>query len=69
MFLLPIEMTDRFGTHHTKMISLKYKNSLRIIVTTANLFEPDWSKKSQMVWVSPMLKKVDPKQGSDSSTG
>ncbi|XP_018496885.1 tyrosyl-DNA phosphodiesterase 1 [Galendromus occidentalis] len=66
--LLPIELA-RFGTHHTKMISLKYKNSLRIIVTTANLYEADWSQKSQMLWVSPLLKKLEPKRGPDSSTG
>ncbi|XP_022709235.1 tyrosyl-DNA phosphodiesterase 1-like isoform X1 [Varroa jacobsoni] len=67
--LLPIELS-RFGTHHSKMISLKYKGHLRLIVTTANLYGPDWGKKSQMLWVSPLLKKSSqPKKGQDSDTG
>lgn len=68
--LLPIQLA-RFGTHHSKMISLKYKHHLRIIITTANLVASDWEKKSQMVWISPLLKKIasSTNQAPDSITG
>ncbi|OQR70242.1 tyrosyl-DNA phosphodiesterase 1-like [Tropilaelaps mercedesae] len=67
--LLPVELA-RFGSHHSKMILLKYKHSLRIVITTANLYGPDWGRKSQMVWVSPMLKKNSQhKVAPDSNTG
>lgn len=36
-----------YGTHHTKMMILKYKHGLRVVIHTANLIEDDWSQKTQ----------------------
>lgn len=43
-----------FGHHHTKMSLFYYKdNSLRVVVSTANLVSSDWYNRTQGVWVSP----------------
>nr|XP_039264827.1 tyrosyl-DNA phosphodiesterase 1-like [Styela clava] len=44
-----------FGTHHTKMMFLKYKEGIRIVIHTANLVERDWFQKTQGIWVSPLF--------------
>ena len=43
-----------YGTHHTKLMILVYKdNSVRIVVSTANLVPSDWQNRTQGLWVSP----------------
>ena len=42
-----------YGVHHTKMMIIQYKNSLRIVIHTANLVPDDWFDKTQGFWVSP----------------
>ena len=43
-----------FGTHHTKMMILVYDDdSVRIIISTANLVPSDWENRTQGLWVSP----------------
>lgn len=38
-----IQMKNGFGTHHTKMMLLGYRDgSMRVIVSTANLYAEDW---------------------------
>eukprot|EP00045_Choanoeca_perplexa_P014371 m.168753 g.168753 ORF g.168753 m.168753 type:complete len:529 (-) comp16656_c0_seq3:84-1670(-) len=49
-----------YGTHHTKMMLLFYKQGLRVVVHTANLIHRDWLDKTQGVWVSPLLPRLDP---------
>lgn len=50
-----------FGHHHTKMSVLAYKdNSIRVIVSTANLVESDWENRTQGLWISPKLPQLPP---------
>lgn len=30
-------------------------SSIRIVISTANLYEPDWTNRTQGVWISPKL--------------
>eukprot|EP00752_Nemacystus_decipiens_P007419 g6633.t1 len=39
-----------YGTHHTKMIILKFPTGVRVIVLTANFLAVDVTDKSQAVW-------------------
>lgn len=45
--LCQAKMDFAYGTHHTKMMILRYKNGLRVVVHTANLIPEDWGLKSQ----------------------
>lgn len=50
-----VPMPD-FSTHHTKMMLLGYKDgSMRVIVSTANLYGPDWENRAQGLWMSEKL--------------
>lgn len=45
-----------YGCHHTKMMFLFYKDgSMRIVVSTANLYEDDWHNRVQGLWISDKL--------------
>lgn len=39
-----------YGTHHAKMMLLKFARGVRVVVLTANFIEQDVSGKSQGVW-------------------
>lgn len=41
--------TIPFGTHHTKMTLLHYEDGLRVVISTANMTERDWTLKTQGV--------------------
>lgn len=61
-----------FGKHHTKMMICHYDDdSVRIIVSTANLIGSDWENRTQGLWVSPVCPKLtDNGHGSgESKTG
>ncbi|PAA61315.1 hypothetical protein BOX15_Mlig021690g1 [Macrostomum lignano] len=45
-----------YGTHHSKLMILRYADGIRIVVHTANLIERDWHQKTQCGWLSPLLK-------------
>lgn len=46
----------KFATHHTKMMLLGYKDgSMRVVVSTANLYEDDWHNRTQGLWMSNKL--------------
>lgn len=48
-----------FGCHHTKMMLLFYKDkSMRVVVSTANLYLPDWNNRVQGLWISEKLGQV-----------
>lgn len=65
---LQIKSPYPYGTHHTKLMILTYEDeSVRIVVSTANLVPSDWENRTQGLWVSPKC----PKTGTpkDSETG
>lgn len=52
-----VKMRDPFGTHHSKVGLYSYKDgSLRVVVSTANLYYEDWNHYNQGLWVSPTCK-------------
>nr|CAD7588251.1 unnamed protein product [Timema genevievae] len=57
-----------FGHHHTKMSLFRYSDeSIRVIVSTANLVESDWENRTQGLWISPACPKLP--ADSDTSAG
>lgn len=57
-----------FATHHTKMMLLGYKDgSMRVVVSTANLYEDDWHNRTQGLWMSGKLEAMP--SGSDTAAG
>jgi hypothetical protein len=55
-----------FGTHHSKIMVLVYSDeSVRVVVSTANLVPSDWENRIQGLWISPKC----PKGQGDSPTG
>ena len=54
-----------YGTHHTKLMIFIYDDdSVRVVVSTANLVPSDWENRTQGLWIGP---KCPPGQG-DSPT-
>lgn len=63
-----VKMKTPFSTHHTKMMLLAYKDgSMRVVVSTANLFEDDWNNRTQGLWISDKLEALP--DGSDTAAG
>ncbi|KAH8413334.1 hypothetical protein KR009_010047 [Drosophila setifemur] len=61
-----VKMPTPFATSHTKMMLLGYRdNSMRVVISTANLYEDDWHNRTQGVWISPKL----PALPEDADTG
>jgi len=58
---------EAFGTHHSKMMFLLYKEGLRVVITTANLIAMDWDQKTQGVWMSPIFPKLSAQSKATSS--
>ncbi|XP_074764629.1 tyrosyl-DNA phosphodiesterase 1 isoform X1 [Athene noctua] len=56
-----------FGTHHTKMMLLLYKEGLRVVIHTSNLIAEDWHQKTQGIWLSPLYPRLP--QGTTGSAG
>lgn len=53
---LKVQIPTPIGVHHTKMMLLFYKDkSLRVVISTANLYEDDWDNRVQGVWVSDKI--------------
>ncbi|KAK9886366.1 hypothetical protein WA026_015883 [Henosepilachna vigintioctopunctata] len=60
------------GLHHTKIgIHLYDDDSLRVIVSTANLYQEDWDTRNQALWLSPRCPPMndDSTNNGDSPTG
>lgn len=55
VFIWQVNIPFQYGTHHTKMMLLQYKDGLRVVVHTANLVPDDWYEKTQGYWVSPLF--------------
>ncbi|KAH8267496.1 hypothetical protein KR018_008522 [Drosophila ironensis] len=61
-----VKMPTPFATSHTKMMLLAYKDGgMRVVISTANLYEDDWHNRTQGVWISPKL----PALPEDADTG
>lgn len=51
-----VEMKSRFGSHHSKIMLLGYKDgSMRVVISTANLYDNDWHNRTQGLWMSEKL--------------
>ncbi|KAH8411987.1 hypothetical protein KR222_004783 [Zaprionus bogoriensis] len=60
-----VNMPTPFATSHTKMMLLGYKDGgMRVVISTANLYEDDWHNRTQGLWLSPLL----PALGEDADT-
>lgn len=56
-----VPMATPFGKHHTKMMILCYEDgSLRVVVSTANLYIDDWENRTQGLWFSPKCPELPP---------
>lgn len=65
---IKIKTKTGFGLHHTKMGLYGYcDGSMRVVVSTANLYENDWYNRTQGLWISPRLPAVP--EGSDPTYG
>ncbi|XP_076274213.1 tyrosyl-DNA phosphodiesterase glaikit isoform X2 [Rhynchophorus ferrugineus] len=54
-----VKMKDPFGCHHSKVGVYVYEdNSVRIVISTANLYYEDWNHYNQGLWVSPVCPKL-----------
>ncbi|XP_055624786.1 probable tyrosyl-DNA phosphodiesterase isoform X2 [Toxorhynchites rutilus septentrionalis] len=54
-----VHIATPFGVHHTKMGLYGYTDgSMRVVISTANLYEDDWHNRTQGLWVSPKLPPV-----------
>lgn len=63
-----VKMPTPFATHHTKMMLLGYKDgSMRVVVSTANLYEDDWHNRTQGLWMSDTLEAMP--SGCDTAAG
>lgn len=59
---------EAFGTHHSKMMLLLYKEGIKVVITTANLIAMDWDQKTQGVWMSPLFPKLSKESASQSKS-
>ncbi|XP_061725715.1 probable tyrosyl-DNA phosphodiesterase [Cydia pomonella] len=56
-----VPMATPFGKHHTKMMILCYEDgSIRVVVSTANLYVDDWENRTQGLWFSPRCAPLPP---------
>lgn len=63
-----VKMPNPFSTHHTKMMLLGYTDgSMRVVVSTANLYDDDWDNRTQGLWMSDKLEAMP--NGSDTAAG
>lgn len=59
-----------FGKHHTKMMIFVYDDeSVRVVVSTANLIGSDWENRTQGLWIGPRCPKITNSSDGDSATG
>ncbi|KAG5672258.1 hypothetical protein PVAND_002399 [Polypedilum vanderplanki] len=53
---IKVNVTTPFGLHHTKMMLFFYQDkSMRVVVSTANLYDDDWNNRVQGLWISDRL--------------
>lgn len=57
---LLVEIKTAIGCHHPKLMLLFYKDkSMRVVVSTSNLYRGDWLNRVQGVWISDRLPALD----------
>lgn len=57
---IKITMSHPYSSHHTKCMLLGYKDkSMRVVISTANLYEDDWHNRTQGLWISPRCYEMD----------
>ncbi|XP_031342097.1 probable tyrosyl-DNA phosphodiesterase isoform X2 [Photinus pyralis] len=65
-----VKPKDPFGIHHSKVgIYVYTDNSLRVVVSTANLYYEDWNYYNQGLWISPRCPVLDAAQSDVSGDG
>ncbi|EFA13677.2 probable tyrosyl-DNA phosphodiesterase isoform X1 [Tribolium castaneum] len=68
-----VKMKDPFGCHHSKIGIYFYEdNSLRVVISTANLYYEDWNHYNQGLWLSPpcpQLPETATEKSGESPTG
>mmetsp|Transcript_23534 Transcript_23534/g.35743 ORF Transcript_23534/g.35743 Transcript_23534/m.35743 type:complete len:466 (+) Transcript_23534:166-1563(+) len=63
----PLRYQHRYGSHHTKMFLIGFKDRLRVIIHTANLLAVDIHKKTQGAYIQDFpFKSEEEKAGSSS---
>ncbi|XP_060644689.1 probable tyrosyl-DNA phosphodiesterase [Drosophila nasuta] len=63
-----VKMPTPFATSHTKLMLLGYANGgMRVVISTANLYEDDWHNRTQGLWISPLLPALP--EDADTSAG
>ncbi|KAH8263036.1 hypothetical protein KR044_003546 [Drosophila immigrans] len=63
-----VKMPTPFSTSHTKLMLLGYADgSMRVVISTANLYEDDWHNRTQGLWMSPLLTALP--EGADTTAG
>lgn len=51
-----IKVPGNYGCHHAKVMLLFYQDkSMRVVISTANLYQDDWDNRVQGVWLSEKL--------------
>lgn len=51
-----VRVPGAIGCHHAKVMLFFYKdNSMRVIISTANLYQEDWDNRVQGLWISERL--------------
>lgn len=58
-----------YGCHHGKMMLLFWKDTLRVAITTANLIQKDYERKTQGIWLQDFPKKRGGASSASSSQG
>nr|XP_027202048.1 tyrosyl-DNA phosphodiesterase 1-like [Dermatophagoides pteronyssinus] len=66
--LCPVKMGGIFSCHHSKMIILRYEDSIRIIILTANMIPMDFYAVTQGIWISQKLPKKSNKEEEENQT-
>lgn len=65
---IKVNMPTPFATSHTKMMLIGYTDgSMRVVISTANLYEDDWHNRTQGLWISPKLPALP--EGADTAVG
>eukprot|EP00112_Aurelia_sp_Birch-Aquarium-sp1_P011572 Seg2431.4 transcript_id=Seg2431.4/GoldUCD/mRNA.D3Y31 product="Tyrosyl-DNA phosphodiesterase 1" protein_id=Seg2431.4/GoldUCD/D3Y31 len=65
--LCQAKLSIAYGTHHSKMMFLLYKDGMKVVIHTANIIGQDWDKKTQGVWISPKFAKTIGKDSKETS--
>jgi tyrosyl-DNA phosphodiesterase-1 len=63
-----VKINTPYGCHHTKMALHFYKDkSMRIFISTANLYADDWHNRVQGIWISDKLPALDDEENDGES--